>query len=262
MALTTTQRTLAITGIVAACGAGVYALGTTQAGAATQQPVITLAGKAASTDATANGITVTGTGNATGTPDELQLDLSVNTQAASVSTALDEANRDMTSVRNALRDHGVAGADLQTSGMSIQPDYDQGGSINGYQVSESLTAILRDTGSVGIGGAGAAIGAAAAAGGNATRIDDVSLALTDPSDNLLATARSNAITDAEAKARQYAAATGQSLGPVISITETPASTGIDQPAAATSGAAPSATVPISAGSQQISVTVTVTYALG
>lgn len=256
MALTTAQRTLAITGIVAACGAGIYALGTTQAGASTPQPVITLAGNAAGTGTAANGITVTGTGNADGTPNELQLDLSVNTQAVSVSTALSEANQDMTNVRNALRARGVVGADLQTSGMSIQPDYVQGGSINGYQVTESLTAILRNMGS-----AGAAITAAATTGGNATRIDDVSVALTDPSDNLLATARSNAMADAKAKAQQYAAGAGQTLGSVISITETPASTGVGQPSAAASGAAASPAVPISAGSQQVSVTVTVTYAL-
>lgn len=257
MALTTAQRTLAITGIIAACGAGIYALGTTQAGASTPQPVITPAGNAADAGTAASGITVTGTGNAVGTPNELQLDLSVNTQAVSVSTALDEANRDMTNVRDALQAHGVAGADLQTSGMSIQPNYAQGGSINGYQVTESLTAILRDMGS-----AGAVVTAAASTGGNATRIDDVSLALADPSDNLLSTARSNAMADAKAKAQQYAAAAGQTLGPVISITETPASTGASQPPAAASGAAASPTVPISAGSQQIGVTVTVTYALG
>jgi hypothetical protein len=256
MALTTAQRTLAIAGIVAACGSGIYALGTTQAGAATQQPAITVAGSSAGPGTAANGITVTGTGDATGTPNELQLNLSVNTQAASVSTALGEANQDMTNVHNALRAHGVADADLQTSGMSIQPDYAQGSSINGYQVTESLTAILRDMGT-----AGAAIGAAAASGGNATRIDDVTVALSDPSDNLLETARSNAMADAKAKAQRYAGAAGQSLGPVISITEAPAGTGVVQPTPA-SAAAASPSVPVSAGSQQVSVTVTVTYALG
>jgi uncharacterized protein len=255
MAMTTAQRTLAITGIIAACGAGIYTLGTTQAGASTQQPVVTLSGTATGT--TATGITVTGTGNATGTPNELQLSVSVNRQAASVSTALGQANQDMTNVRDALKAHGVADADLQTSGMSIQPNYSQGGSINGYQVTESLTAILRD-----IANAGATISAAATAGGNATRIDGVSLDLSDPADSLLATARTSAMADAKAKAQQYATAAGQTLGPVISISETPASTPVNVPQYAASGAAAAPSVPISAGSQQVSVTVTVTYALG
>src|SRR5581483_6598532 len=122
VALTTIQRTLAVTGIVAACGAGVYALGTTQASGSTGQPVLP-ATTVATPAVTANGITVTGMGNASGTPSELQLSLSVNTQAASVSTALDAANQDMSRVRDALSAHGVADADLQTSGMSIQPNY-------------------------------------------------------------------------------------------------------------------------------------------
>jgi uncharacterized protein YggE len=256
VALTTIQRTLAVTGIVAACGAGVYALGTTQASGSTGQPVLP-ATTVASPAVTANGITVTGVGNASGTPSELQLSLSVNTQAASVSTALDAANQDMSRVRDALSAHGVADADLQTSGMSIQPNYSQGGTLNGYQVTESLAATLRH-----MGDAGADITAASNAGGNATRIDSVSLALSDSSNSLLTSARASAMADAKARATQYANAAGRTLGPVISISEVQTPT-VPVPYAASGAAeaAPSA-VPISTGTQQVSVTVTVTYAFG
>src|SRR5579872_2596525 len=259
MALTTTQRTLIIAGIVVACGAGAYALGTTQAASATTlRPVVTLSGTGTADTGATSGITVTGTGSATGTPNELQLSMSVNTQASSVGTALGEANQSMSRVRDSLKAHGVADADLQTSGMSVQPNYSQGGAVNGYQVTESLTATLRD-----MNGVGDTVGAAVAAGGDAARVDGLSLNLSDPASSLLSAARASAIADAKARAQQYATAAGQSLGPVTSITEVPASPVVPYglgAAASASGAAPS--VPISSGSQQVSVTVTVTYALG
>ena len=92
--------------------------------------------------ATPGTITVTGNGAVTGTPDELQLSLEADAQAASVSAALDSANQAMTAVRDALTACRVAPADLQTSGMSLRPQYNQQGTITGYTVSESLTAEL------------------------------------------------------------------------------------------------------------------------
>jgi uncharacterized protein YggE len=257
MAPTTTQRTLIIAGVIAACGAGVYALGTTQAaGATTLRPVVTLSGTTAAQ--TSTGVTVTGTGNATGTPNELQLSLSVNTQASSVGSALGQANQAMSSVRAALESHGVATGDLQTSGMSIQPNYVQGGTTSGYQATESLTATLRD-----LNNAGGTVSAAVSAGGNAARVDGVSLDLNDPANPLVSAARASAMADAKSKAQQYAAAAGESLGSVIGITETPASTVEPYlPAAGSGAAAGPSSVPVSSGSQQVSVTVTVTYALG
>jgi uncharacterized protein YggE len=257
ISMTGTQRTLVVTGIVIGCGAGVYALGTTQAHGAT--PAVapaTVTSTAAPGGAGSSGITVTGTGNATGTPDELQLSLEVDEHAGSVGPALNAANQDMTKVRDALRAHGIADADLQTSGMSVQPDYGQQGNITGYQVTESLTAVLRN-----LGQAGDAITAAANAAGNAVRIDGVSLDLNDSSSNLLATARANAMTDAKTRASQYASAAGGTLGPVISVTET-SNAQPPMPYGTFAAAGAKSAAPISAGTQQVSVSVTVTYGLG
>ena len=125
--------------------------------------------------ATPRTITVTGNGAVTGTPDELQLSLEAHAQAASVSAALDSANQAMTAVRDALTAGRVAPADLQTSGMSVQPQYNQQDTITGYTVSESLTAELHHLAT-----AGQTITDAVEAGGNAVTVDDVSLDLTDP----------------------------------------------------------------------------------
>jgi uncharacterized protein len=200
-------------------------------------------------------ITVTGTGMVSGTPDELQLSLEADTEAASVSTALDSANKAMTAVRDALTSHGVAPADLQTTGMSVQPRDSQQNTITGYTVSESLTAELHD-----LAKAGQIITDAVDAGGNAVRVDDVSLDLTDQSAALMAKARANAIADARARAEQYAQAADVQLGPVLSISETDGSVAPGPVFPGVAFAAESA-VPISAGTQQVTSSVVVEYQL-
>jgi uncharacterized protein YggE len=76
---------------------------------------------------------------------------------------------------------------------------------------------------------------------------------------LLATARARAVADATVKATQYAKALGRSLGPVISITDQTQAQPF--PVNSSFGAAASkAAVPISPGSQQLSVSVTVVFA--
>lgn len=201
-------------------------------------------------------ITVTGNGTVTGTPNQLTLTLGVQVNGASVASALDEANQAVRRVTAGLRARGVAAADIQTSGLFIQPNYEAGSQTpSGYGVSESLTATLTR-----IAAAGGQITAAVHAGGNATTVDGVSLNLTDDS-GLLATARARAVADARVKAGQYAHALGRPLGPVISVTDQSSSSSLPEPVFASGSAARSA-VPISPGSQQLSVSVTAVYGLG
>jgi uncharacterized protein YggE len=65
---------------------------------------------------------------------------------------------------------------------------------------------------------GPAIGAAIAVGGNGVRVSGIQLGIADP-DGLLKKARDAAVHAATDKAEQYAAATGQQLGEVVSIRE-------------------------------------------
>ena len=159
-------------------------------------------------------ITVTGTGTVSGTPDQLVLSMGVQTSAASVGAALQQADQAVNRVTGTLRRSGVAAADIQTANLWIQPDY-RGSSQtpDGYAVQESLTATLRRLAT-----AGAQISAAVQAGGNAATVGGVSLNLADDS-GLLAAARAAAITDAKVKAGQYARAIGQPLGSVVSVTD-------------------------------------------
>jgi uncharacterized protein len=200
-------------------------------------------------------ITVTGTGTATGAPNQLVVSMGVQVSGGSVSAALDAANQVVSAVTAALTGQGVAAADIQTSGLSIYPNYQQDSPVPvSYQVTESLAATLDE-----ISAAGSQIEDAVRAGGNAITVDDVSLNLTDDGP-LLSAARASAMRDARAKAGQFARAAGQPLGPVLSIAPVASSS---PPVFAPNSAASagSAAVPISPGSQQVSVSVTVVYAI-
>jgi uncharacterized protein YggE len=265
MAITFTpaQRAVAVGGLAAAALIGAFALGSSQSSAApsaTGSPSGggTTAGTRTAAVLTATSgagrITVTGTGNVTGTPNQLVLSMGVQVNGSSVGSALGNANNAVNRVTAALRADGVAAKDIQTSGLSIWPNYPNDSQVpSGYSVSESLTATLNS-----LAKAGAQIDAAVHAGGNATTVSGISLNLTDTS-ALLAQARARAVADATAKAGQYAKALGEPLGPVISITDQ-AST---QPYPIFSGAASAAqakAVPISPGTQQLSVSITVVFA--
>jgi uncharacterized protein YggE len=254
--LTPAYRALAVGGIAAAALVGAFVLGGSRGNAA---PSPSQSGKqapavlASATDSAR--ITVTGTGNVTGTPNQLVLSMGVQVNGSSVGSALADANNAVNRVTAALRADGVAAADIQTSGLSIWPNYPNNSQTpNGYSVSESITATLNS-----LSAAGGQIEAAVHAGGNAATVGGVSLNLTDDS-SLLAKARAAAVADATAKASQYAKALGKPLGAVVSITDgAPA-----QPEPMFNGVAAASAksdVPISPGTQQLSVSVTVVFAV-
>ena len=255
ISITPAVRGAAVGTAAAALLIGAFTLGVSRGGGATPEgpgrPGATLVAAVRS-----GRITVTGSGSVTGTPNQLTLTMGVQVNGSSVASALQQASQAVRRVTGALRARGVTAADIQTSGLYIQPNYQSGSQTpSGYGVSESLTATLTR-----IAAAGGQITAAVHAGGNATTVSGVSLNLTDDS-RLLATARARAVADARAKAAQYAHALGQPLGPVISLTDQSSSWSPPVPMAASGSAAKSA-VPISPGSQQLSVSVTAVYGVG
>jgi uncharacterized protein YggE len=251
--LTVTQRALAAGVAAAGLLIGAFAAGGARGDAATL-PGRTVAAQAATPGAR---ITVTGTGTVSGSPDQLMLYMGVQANGSSVSAALQRANRAVSAVTRALARTGVRASDIQTSGLSIQPDYTGSSTVPaGYGVSESIDVTLRA-----LAAAGTQISDAVRAGGNATQVDGVSLNLNDTS-SLLATARAKAAADARAKAAQYARALGLSLGPVVSVSEQHPAPVLPMFAAPSAGRAAPSPVPVSPGSQQLTVTVTAVFALG
>jgi uncharacterized protein YggE len=206
------------------------------------------------------GISVSGTGQVTGTPNLLRLDSSINVTRPTVTAAMQYANTVMAGVQQKLKSDGVAAADLQTSGLSVQPNYTYANNtqrLTGYQVSENLSVVLRD-----LSKAGSIISDAAQVGGDALQISGASLDI-DKDDALIASARQAAFADALAKAKTYADASGRTLGAVTSISESTNSQPVtfDYRMASAAAAPEAAPVPIQAGSQDVTVNVAVTWAL-
>jgi uncharacterized protein YggE len=264
IALTPTIRAAAAGAAAAALLIGTFAIGASRGSAAATTPPSALAGgqpavgngaQLTSSPAAAR-ITVTGNGTVSGTPNQLTLGMGVQVNAASVASALQQANATVRRVTAALRARGVAADDIQTTGLYIQPSYSSGSSVpSGYGVSELLTGTLTH-----LAVAGGQIEAAVRAGGNAATVDNVSLSLADTS-GLLATARARAIADARVKAAQYAKALGRPLGPVISVSDQTTAQPLPFYAGVAANSATKSSVPISPGSQQLSISVTVVYAL-
>jgi uncharacterized protein YggE len=206
---------------------------------------------------TANTISVDGTGQAAGTPDSMITTIGVDTRGANPSTALAAANKAMATVQASLRNHGVAAKDVKTVGLSVNPFYSYAKgqqNLKGYEADEQVAVTLRNLGT-----AGSILSAVVKAGGKAVTVQQLSLDL--ESDSALVTqARAAAYASAKDKATQYAALAGRTLGPVVSVSE---SNGSSQPQVYATEAAAAATssVPVAAGSQSVSVDVTVVFSL-
>ncbi len=206
-------------------------------------------------------LTVGGTGMATGTPDLLTVLVGIDVTDGTAEAALADNNGRAAALTAVLTAAGVGAADIQTSGLSLEPQYNLAGAVTGYQVTNSLTAKLRDFAT-----AGATIDALAAAAGDSVRIDDIAFSVEDPR-KLEDAARTDAVTQAVNHAQAMAAAAGETLGPVCSLSDQTSSQAEEGFAAANEGLSQSGTVPaasavpLEAGSQQESVQVTMTYAL-
>jgi len=243
------MKRIVTVGLVVAALAGVYLYGGRDASPARTAAV------AADVPASTNGIVVEGLGRVTGTPDVLRLTLGVSVHRSDVSKALQAANSRQARVRAALRKAGVAEKDLQTSDLNVGPDYDGRGRPNGYRVTETLTAKLRDMGT-----AGRAITDAVEAGGDEAVVHGVAVTLEDNA-AMLRQARDAAFADAKAKAERYADLADRALGVVELVTEGQAPAAPVPYATYDRAAAELKAVPIDAGSQEVSVSVTVRWAL-
>ena len=116
-----------------------------------------------------------------------------------------------------LETHGVEEADVQTTGLPMYPEYE----YHAYSPPTLVGLPGHPAGQVRRRRAGRGrhgISAAVECGGNGVRVSDIRLGIADP-DAVLSRARDAAVESATAKAEQYAAATGQSLGDVVSIRE-------------------------------------------
>jgi uncharacterized protein len=219
------------------------------------------AGPRASCGAGSPKLTVHGSGEATATPDLLTVVVQVTAAEPTAAMALATDNTKATAVVAALRSGGAQSKDIQTSDLSLQPQfsYPKGiPTVSGYQVVNAITATLHD-----IARSGAVIDDVVGAAGNAAQIQSLSFSTSDTA-VVEAQARARATTEAVVHARALAHAAGRSLGPVCSLTDQSQVAVTDQESRGltfAAGAADAPEVPIESGSQTQTVQVSLVYAL-
>ncbi|MBY5647206.1 SIMPL domain-containing protein [Rhizobium leguminosarum] len=208
-------------------------------------------------------ISVTGDGESSVAPDMAVVNLAVVKQAKTAREALDENNKAMNDVLTALKSGGIAERDLQTSGFSIQPQYNypqpvdgqqQQPQLIGYQTINSVTVRLRDLAKL-----GAVIDQSVTLGIN--QGGEIQFT-NDKPDAAIEEARKAAVADAVKRAKTLSEAAGVKLGRILEINEN-VPRAMPQPVyrATMMKEASDAAVPVQGGENNYNVSVTVTFAI-
>jgi uncharacterized protein len=200
---------------------------------------------------TENTITVTGEGIVQAAPDQATISLGVTTTAETAVEALAANSTALAKVIAQLKAAGVGAGDLQTSNLSLNPNWSNyesvsGAAISGYTASNQLSVRVRDLAAL-----GSILDAAVSDGANT--MNGITFGLAEPTP-VLNEARALAVADARARATVLATAAGVQLGAIETMTEGGAFTG---PAPMFRQA--SEAVPIENGEVGMTASVTVTF---
>lgn len=203
------------------------------------------------------GISVTGMGEVTGTPDTVEVDLGVSILAATVAEATSLAADKADALIAALTSNGVAREDIATTDYSIYPEYDYSTNAQrllGYRVSNTVRAKIRNVQET-----GAVLDSVTTAAGDEVRISGLRFSIEDNAE-LITAAREAAWNDAFAKATELAELSGQTLGAATSISETVSNPPVPIPYAADEAGAERAVTPIEPGTSAVTITLQVEFA--
>jgi hypothetical protein len=200
-------------------------------------------------------------------PDIAYVNVGVTANGKAAAEAMASQAQAMNAMFAALAKAGIERKDMQTSGLSLYPEYDylqineEGGVVRneqrlrGYVASNQLTVKVRKLDSL-----GATLDSLVAAGGNT--VNGVSFALNDPK-KVQDEARRKAMAEAKSRAELYADAAGMRVGRIVTISESvnysgPAPVAYAERAMAADAAAPT---PVAAGEVGYSANVSVKYEL-
>lgn len=200
-------------------------------------------------------ISVSATGQVSQAPDRARVSAGVVTQGQTANAAMSANAALMSTAFEQLLAAGIEEKNIQTSQLSLQPRYSyedrRSPKIDGYDVRNTVTATTTNLDQV-----GPMLDALVKAGVN--NINNIAFSVSAP-DEALAEARSQAVKAAKAKAQAMAEAAGVSLGALTAMTESQPGGFHPQPVAFARAAVESASTPIAAGEQSLSVTVNLTY---
>ncbi|MHB1018238.1 MAG: SIMPL domain-containing protein [Coriobacteriia bacterium] len=200
-------------------------------------------------------VTAAGEGKAVSAPDMAEMHFGTTVVAPDAKTALGQANDTAKKITDAVKSAGVAAEDIQTANVSVWPEQNYEGdkaTIVGYRASIQVRVKIRDIEEI-----GTVIGAASEAGANEIGGPNFML---DDDDAVSAEAIELAIADARARAEVMAKSAGKSLGEIISVSETGASTPIYY-GARTEALDAGAAVAIEPGQLDVMANVTVVFEL-
>lgn len=203
-------------------------------------------------------ISVSGEGTVSVPPDLAVVDGGVTSDAKTAREASEANNAAMAKVLQALKASGIADKDIQTSRLSLLPQYapqnrpNPGPNvISGYRASNHVTVQVRDVTKV-----AGTLDTLVSSGAN--EVGGINFMVTKAS-QLLDEARSQAIADARRKAEIYAKAAGVTLGAPISISEDAG--GGPAPMMLRKAAAMVASAPVEQGEEVLRVNVSVSWAI-
>ena len=202
-------------------------------------------------------ISLSGHGEVHIAPDLAVVTVGVMSSSATAREALDANTKSMEGVMAALKQAAIEMRDIQTSNFSVNPRYDYGQNnaqppkVIGYDVSNNVTITVRK-----LDGLGAVLDQVVSSGSN--QINGVQFQVSKP-EAATDEARKLAVADALRKANVYTAASGVTLGQIVSLSE---GGGYQPPVPvfkSMRAEAVSADVPVAQGEQTIAVDVNFTW---
>ncbi|ATE65950.1 SIMPL domain-containing protein [Rhizorhabdus dicambivorans] len=203
---------------------------------------------------------VVASGEVSAVPDIATIGAGVVTQAPTAAAAMAENAQRTAATVAAIRKAGVADRDIQTTSVSLSPQYRYAENlppaIVGYQASTRVSVRFRD-----VRKAGPILDSLVAAGAN--QIDGPTLSIDKP-EPLLDQAREKAVAAARARAALYARAAGLQVKRIVAISEgsfEPMPIVRPMPMMAMARAEKAADTMIEAGEQKIAISLSVTFEL-
>ena len=204
-------------------------------------------------------LVISATGEAHRSPDFATVSAGVVTQATAADAAMRENATRMTAVLAALQSAGIAERDIQTSRVSLEPQYryeqNQAPAITGYQANNGVTVKVRELARL-----GRVLDALIGQGAN--QINGPSFGIEHP-EAAYAEARRNAVHAALEQAQTYADALGVKLLRIVSINEGGSRENLPMPMARMAAAPMAAdATPIASGETTLNVRIEVVFKLG
>jgi len=167
-------------------------------------------------------ISVVGTGSIAVTPDVVKITIGVSEQEATVKDTQDKVDSTMAAITAKLKEAGITEKDYHTAQYSVEPVMDfnnptkgqPNGTLSGFRVVNMLEVTVHDASQ-----AASLIDSLVSAGANT--IYGINFSVSNP-EALQQQAYDQAMQDAKSRAEKLAALSNQSLGKIISVSESAA----------------------------------------